>query len=59
MIPVFLSEPKKTQPVVLLSGDQTLLWLPAPAETPVPAHRSATAAGLHAGRAQAQDHLLA
>lgn len=44
----------------LLSGDQTLLRLPPAAEAPLPPHRSATAAGLHAGRAQAQSlHLLA
>lgn len=39
---------------LFLSGDQTLLRLPPAAETPLPAHRFAPAAGLHAGRAQTQ-----
>ena len=42
------------------SSDQTLLRLPAATETPLSAHCFAPAAGLHAGRAQAQSlHLLA
>lgn len=46
--------------LLLLSGDQTLLRLPPETETPLSPHCFAPAAGLHAGRAQAQNlHLLA
>lgn len=45
---------------LLLSSDQTLLWLPYATETPLSPNCFATAASLHAGWAQAQNvHVLA